>query len=119
MAPATPSLGSLLSPPFEMPRPSRFHFIAVVIRTGDIRVLWSYGNPKDDFQCTRAVGGTISSTSCLTGSIHFVSEAVASRLEEQEMALIRACDIANQDLDVTEIEKAFDGIFDEMAEPQN
>ena len=47
----------------------------------------------------------------------FVSEALAARLEERDVALIRACEVANQDLDVAEIEKEFDGIGDEMAEP--
>ena len=47
----------------------------------------------------------------------FVSEAVAARLEARDNALIRACEIANQDADVAEIEKEFDGIGDEMAEP--
>ncbi|MGA2181551.1 MAG: hypothetical protein ABSH47_00850 [Bryobacteraceae bacterium] len=47
----------------------------------------------------------------------FVSEALAARLEERDIALIRACEIANQDPDVAEIEKEFDGIGDEMAEP--
>ena len=47
----------------------------------------------------------------------FVSEAVAARLEERDAALVRACEIANQDRDVAEIEKEFDGIGDEMAEP--
>jgi len=47
----------------------------------------------------------------------FVSEAVAARLEACDVALIRACEVANQDLDVAEIEKEFDGIGDEMAEP--
>jgi Arc/MetJ-type ribon-helix-helix transcriptional regulator len=47
----------------------------------------------------------------------FVSEALAALLEARDLELIRACDIANQDLDVTEIEKEFDGIRDEMAEP--
>jgi hypothetical protein len=47
----------------------------------------------------------------------FVSEAVAARLEERDAALIRACEIVNQDLEVAEIEKEFDGIVDEMAEP--
>jgi len=47
----------------------------------------------------------------------FVSEALAARLAERDVALIRACETANQDLDVTEIEKEFDGIHDEMAEP--
>jgi hypothetical protein len=47
----------------------------------------------------------------------FVSEALAARLEERDVALIRACEIANQDLDVAEIEREFDGIRDETAEP--
>ena len=47
----------------------------------------------------------------------FVSEAVAARLEERDAALIRACEIANQDMDVAEIEKELDGLSDEMAEP--
>jgi hypothetical protein len=47
----------------------------------------------------------------------FVSEAVAARLEERDAALIRACEMANQDQDVAEIEKELDGIGDEMAEP--
>ena len=47
----------------------------------------------------------------------FVSEALAARLEERDMALIRACDIANQELDVAEIVKEFDEIGALMAEP--
>lgn len=47
----------------------------------------------------------------------FVSEALAGQLEDRDLELIRACDTANQDLDVAEIEKWFDGIGDEMAEP--
>ena len=47
----------------------------------------------------------------------FVSEALAARLKERDVALTRACEIANQDLDVAEIEREFDGIRDEMAEP--
>ena len=47
----------------------------------------------------------------------FVSEALAARLEEREAALIHACEIANQDMDVAEIEKELDGLGDEMAEP--
>jgi len=39
----------------------------------------------------------------------FVSEALAARLEARDVELIRACEIANQDLDVAEIEKEFDG----------
>jgi hypothetical protein len=47
----------------------------------------------------------------------FVSEALAARLEERNVELIRACEIANQDVDAAEIEREFDGIRDEMAEP--
>jgi hypothetical protein len=47
----------------------------------------------------------------------FVSEALAARLAASDAELIRACEIANQELDVAEIEKEFDGIRDEMAEP--
>ncbi len=47
----------------------------------------------------------------------FVSEALAALLEERDAQLIRACEMANQDLDVVELEKEFDGIGDEMAEP--
>ena len=47
----------------------------------------------------------------------FVSDALAARLKERDLELIRACEVANQDLDVAEIEKEFDGIRDEMAEP--
>ncbi|MBI5084193.1 MAG: hypothetical protein HZB13_06305 [Acidobacteria bacterium] len=47
----------------------------------------------------------------------FVSEALAARLAERDAELIRACEVANQDLDVAEIEKEFDGMGDEMAEP--
>ena len=47
----------------------------------------------------------------------FVSEALAARLAERDLELIRACEAANQDLDVAEIENEFDGIRDEMPEP--
>ena len=47
----------------------------------------------------------------------FVSEALAARLAERDAALIRACEIANRDLDVAEIEREFDGLGDGMAEP--
>lgn len=47
----------------------------------------------------------------------FVSEALAARLEERDAALIRACEIANQDMDVAEIEKELEELGDEMAEP--
>lgn len=47
----------------------------------------------------------------------FISEALAARLRERDLELVRACETANQDLEVAEIEKDFDGIRDEMAEP--
>lgn len=47
----------------------------------------------------------------------FVSEALAARLRERDLELVRACEIANQDREAVEIEKEFDAIRDEMAEP--
>ena len=47
----------------------------------------------------------------------FVSESLAARLAERDATLIRACEIANQDMDVAEIEKELDGLGDEMPEP--
>ena len=49
----------------------------------------------------------------------FVSEAVAARLAERDLLLIRSCEMANGDLDVNEIVREFDGIPDTMAEPRN
>ena len=49
----------------------------------------------------------------------FVSEALAARLAERDLQLMRACDVANGDPDVAEIQKEFDAIADEMAEPWN
>ena len=49
----------------------------------------------------------------------FISEALAARLGERDLDLIRACELANQDPDVIEIEKEFDSIPDEMTEPWN
>jgi metal-responsive CopG/Arc/MetJ family transcriptional regulator len=47
----------------------------------------------------------------------FVSEALAARLEERDAALIRACEIANQDMDVAEIERELAELSKEIAEP--
>ena len=47
----------------------------------------------------------------------FVSEALSARLQERDLELFRACEIANEDLDAVEIEKELYGIRDEMAEP--
>jgi hypothetical protein len=49
----------------------------------------------------------------------FVSEALAARLAERDLELIRACEIANADPEVAEIEREFDGLRDEMTEPWN
>ena len=46
----------------------------------------------------------------------FVSEALEARLEARDHQLNRACEAANADLDVAEIEKEFDGIRDKMPE---
>ncbi len=43
----------------------------------------------------------------------FVSEALAARLAERDLQLIRACDAANADLEVAEIEKEFDAMGDD------
>ena len=47
----------------------------------------------------------------------FVSEALAAQLEARDLQLIRACEVANGDLDALEIEKDFDGIRDAVAVP--
>ncbi|MCX6590921.1 MAG: hypothetical protein NTZ56_05295 [Acidobacteria bacterium] len=47
----------------------------------------------------------------------FVSEALVARLSERDADLIRACDVANQELDVLEIEQEFDRLPDAAAEP--
>jgi hypothetical protein len=47
----------------------------------------------------------------------FVSEALAARLDERDAALIRACEMANRDVDVAGIEKELDGLADEIVEP--
>ena len=47
----------------------------------------------------------------------FVTEALVARLAERDLQLIRACDAANEDLDVAEIEREFDGIGDPIPEP--
>lgn len=47
----------------------------------------------------------------------FVSDALAAKLNECDLQLIRACEAANQDLDVAQIERELDGINDQIAEP--
>ena len=47
----------------------------------------------------------------------YVAEAIAEKLAEREKRLIQACEIANHDSDVREIEREFDGLSDAMPEP--
>jgi hypothetical protein len=48
-----------------------------------------------------------------------VSPPRATQLTERNPDLIRACELANQDPNVAEIEKEFDGILNELTEPWN
>ena len=81
------------------------------------RVLWDYGNQENDVQCPQPLAVQFLRRVASRDRSRFISEALAARLEERDAALIRACEIANQDLGVAEIEKEFDCIHDEMAEP--
>jgi hypothetical protein len=47
----------------------------------------------------------------------YVADAIAEKLAERDKRLIQACEIANQDPDLREIERDFDGIVDAMPEP--
>ena len=47
----------------------------------------------------------------------YVSEAIAAKLRAREQQLIRACEIANRDPDVLAIEREWDELRDEIAEP--
>jgi len=47
----------------------------------------------------------------------YVAEALAEKLAERDKRLIRACEIANQDSDVREIEREFDSLGDAVPEP--
>jgi len=47
----------------------------------------------------------------------YVADAIAEKLAEREKRLILACEIANQDPDVREIERDFDAMSDAMPEP--
>jgi hypothetical protein len=48
---------------------------------------------------------------------HYVAAALAEKLTEADRQLARACEIANQDPDVTAIEQEFDSLPSEIAEP--
>ena len=47
----------------------------------------------------------------------YVADAIADKLAEREKRLIQACEIANQDPEVREIEREFDALSDAMSEP--
>ncbi len=47
----------------------------------------------------------------------YLAEALSQKLSERDRQLIRACEIANQDPEVRAIEKEFDAISGEIAEP--
>ncbi len=47
----------------------------------------------------------------------YVADAIAEKLAEREKRLIRACEIANQDAGLREIETEFDALTDEIPEP--
>jgi hypothetical protein len=47
----------------------------------------------------------------------YVADAIADKLAEREKRLILACEIANQDPEVREIERDFDALTDAMPEP--
>ncbi len=47
----------------------------------------------------------------------YVADALADKLAEREKRLIRACEIANQDSQVREIELEIDALTDAMPEP--
>jgi hypothetical protein len=46
----------------------------------------------------------------------YLAEALASKLAEREQQFIRACDIANQDPDVLQIEQEFAELSDETSD---
>jgi hypothetical protein len=52
----------------------------------------------------------------------YVAEAIAALLKAREQSLIRACEIANGDADVAQIEREWESLADEadvVAEPWN
>jgi hypothetical protein len=46
----------------------------------------------------------------------YIADALAEKLADREKRLIRACEIANQDSEVREIELEFDALTDAMPE---
>jgi hypothetical protein len=47
----------------------------------------------------------------------YVAQAIAAKLEERSQRLIRACDIANTEIDVASIEREWDALNDAIPEP--
>ena len=47
----------------------------------------------------------------------YVAEAIAEKLAEREKRLVQACEIANNDPGVREIEEEFDNLTDAMSAP--
>jgi len=81
---------------------------------------WYYGNMamrKMTFSVPEPLAAQFLRRVASRDRSRFVSEALAARLRERDLELIRSGETANQDLDVAEIEKDFDAIHDEMAEP--
>lgn len=82
--------------------------------------IWHYGGMavrKMTFSLPEALVAQFLTKVASQDRSRFVSDALAARLQARDQDLIRACEIANQDLDVLAIETEFDGIRDEMAEP--
>ena len=48
---------------------------------------------------------------------HYLAQALAQKLHERDQQLIRACEVANRNLEVQAIEKEFDAISEEFREP--
>jgi ubiquinone biosynthesis protein UbiJ len=47
----------------------------------------------------------------------YLAQAIAEKLQERDLTLVRACEVANRNLEVRAIEKEFDAIPDEIREP--
>jgi hypothetical protein len=47
----------------------------------------------------------------------YVAEAIAEKLAERDRRLVQACEIANDDPQVRQIEREFDSLSDAMQEP--
>ena len=105
----------------EPPSPHRMtgmlSFQDAYIRHSGLLVIWRYGDKKMTFSVPEPLAVRFLSRVASRDRSRFVSEALAAQLRERDLELVRACETANQDLDVAEIEKDFDAIRDELAEP--